>query len=105
MLLRNQAEPGRRGPARRVGSSACAHERATALYPPGTVVPMANLALMHAMILISAGDIQAGLQQAISTLRTCGCGAASGTVYLARQALATLPEKARTLPAATRSIS
>ncbi|WP_239067533.1 XRE family transcriptional regulator [Actinomadura bangladeshensis] len=69
-------------------------------YPPGSVVPVKNLALMRAEALVRARDIDAGLQEAVSALQEHPEHLAAGTSTLAAHVLAALPTQARALPAA-----
>jgi hypothetical protein len=72
--------------------------RALAIYPPDARGPIANLKLMQAATLVREREIDAGLQQAITTLETWPVTAARG--FLAGQVLKTLPAQAQSLPAA-----
>ncbi|WP_329518841.1 XRE family transcriptional regulator [Spirillospora sp. NBC_01491] len=74
--------------------------RARALYPTDSLAPVANLALMESAVLIRAGEVDIGLQQAVNTLHTGPEARAAGTNLLGRQILQTVPERAQALPAA-----
>ncbi|MFI0357306.1 XRE family transcriptional regulator [Actinomadura sp. 9N407] len=71
---------------------------ALALYPSGTVGPVANLQTIRAMGLIKAREVDAGLDQALTTLHDHPISPARRRI--AGQILQALPEKARSLPAA-----
>ncbi|SNR26720.1 XRE family transcriptional regulator [Actinomadura mexicana] len=75
-------------------------ERAIAFYPPGSLVPRKNLALMQAEALVRSRDIEAGLQQAIEALLEHPEFTAAGTSALKAHVLNALPDGARALPAA-----
>jgi hypothetical protein len=74
--------------------------QAIGCYPPGSVVPVKNLALMRAEALVRARDMDAGLQEAVSALQEHPEHLAAGTSTLAAHVLAALPTQARALPAA-----
>ena len=71
---------------------------ALALYPPGTLGPVANLQVIKAMGLVKSRDIDAGLDQTLTTLH--GLPISPARRRMAGQILRTLPDQARTLPAA-----
>ncbi|WP_289008892.1 XRE family transcriptional regulator [uncultured Thermomonospora sp.] len=74
--------------------------RALALYPPEAHGPRSNLALMNAVALIHAREVEAGLQQALTVLEKYPDATTAGRKVLLGQVLQTLPEQARELPSA-----
>lgn len=74
-------------------------ERALSAYPADAMAGVTNLHLMQAKTMISAGEIDTGLQQAVSALQD-GRRIVPGTHALARQVISALPAKARALPEA-----
>ena len=80
------------------GRASSSLDRALALYPPGTMTPVANLRLIQALDLVQQREINEGLEQALTVLQE---GPISTTRYhLAERILGALPEQARKLPAA-----
>ncbi|MFG2005710.1 hypothetical protein ACGFNU_41835 [Spirillospora sp. NPDC048911] len=74
--------------------------QALALYPTDAVTPAGNLRLMQAAYLVRAREIDAGLQQAITTMQGHLRPVSSGTTILVGNVLRALPDQARALPAA-----
>ncbi|CNG78254.1 Uncharacterised protein [Mycobacterium tuberculosis] len=68
------------------------------LYPRGTLGPVANLKVIQAMGVINSGEITVGLDQTVSTLQDLPVSPARRR--MTGQILRSLPDKARTLPAA-----
>jgi hypothetical protein len=75
-------------------------ERARALYPPAASAPLTNLSLMHAMSLVKAREIDAGLHQALDTLQSGPQRECAGSRLLAGHIVEALPTAACALPAA-----
>ncbi|MFC5747372.1 XRE family transcriptional regulator [Actinomadura rugatobispora] len=74
-------------------------ENARALYPSTARVPITNLDLMRAIDLVKSGEVREGLDLAVTSL-TDRPRPVLATRQLVGQVLSTLPEPARTLPAA-----
>ncbi|WP_233526349.1 XRE family transcriptional regulator [Actinomadura spongiicola] len=73
-------------------------DEAVALYPPGTLGPVANLTIIRAMGTINSGDIDTGLDQTREILQETPVSARRR--HMTRQILHRLPEWARPLPEA-----
>jgi len=73
---------------------------ALSLYPTEAHGARSNLALMDAIALIHAREVEAGLQQALTVLEKYPDATTSGRKVLLGQVLQTLPEQARELPSA-----
>ncbi|WP_131736222.1 helix-turn-helix transcriptional regulator [Actinomadura roseirufa] len=77
--------------------------RAHAAYPATSFVPRANLSVMRAAVLVKERDVDSGLNEAVTTLRSqfeAEVGNIPWARRLGRNVLDALPEKARALPAA-----
>ncbi|MFF5261887.1 XRE family transcriptional regulator [Actinomadura viridis] len=75
-------------------------DRALALYTPTSFRAVLNLELMRAAMLVKDRDIDTGLQHAVTIIERWPHEKSAGRRVLSNQILRTLPEKARTLPAA-----
>ncbi|MFF5261886.1 XRE family transcriptional regulator [Actinomadura viridis] len=75
-------------------------EQALALYMPQAHRATSNLQLMKAAMLVRSREVDAGLRHAIAAIEAQPDAKSTGRRLLSNQILRTLPEKARTLPAA-----
>ncbi|MFI0367757.1 XRE family transcriptional regulator [Actinomadura sp. 1N219] len=75
-------------------------DQAIGVYPSSSVVPLKGLSLMRAAALVRAREIDAGLQQALTTLQERPDFVGKGTDSLVKRVLVALPKRARALPAA-----
>ncbi|WP_121434130.1 XRE family transcriptional regulator [Actinomadura pelletieri] len=73
-------------------------DAAAALYPPGTLGPVANLTIIRAIGAINSGDVDTGLDQTRTVLQDMPVSACRR--HMTRQILHRLPEWARPLPEA-----
>ena len=73
-------------------------DEAIALYPPGTLGPVANLHMIRAMGLLQDREIDAALDASVTTLQRLPISPARR--HMSNQILRALPDKAHELPAA-----
>jgi len=73
-------------------------DEAIALYPPGTLGPVANLHMIRAMGLLRDREIDAALDTSVTTLQRLPISPARR--HMTNQILQALPDKARELPSA-----
>ncbi len=71
---------------------------ALALYPPGTLGPVANLKMIDAMGMITSREVDTGLDRTLATLQELPLSPARRR--MTGQILRTLPAQAQALPAA-----
>ncbi|WP_395103753.1 XRE family transcriptional regulator [Actinomadura sp. SCN-SB] len=75
--------------------------QALALYPPSAAAPITNLSLMQAAMLVNSGEINTGLEHAITSLRSSqGRVTSAGARLITGKILNAVPEQARALSAA-----